>query len=90
MRKLISVVAVATSLAIGTAFAEVPAKPDVNPITNGAVNVASTPTTTVAKTAVTSAAQAGALNECYNTIGDQPGQRCSLALSVRLAKSRHK
>lgn len=72
MRKLISVVAVATSFAIGTAFAEVPAKPDVNPITNGAVNMASTPTTTVAKAAVASDAQAGALNECYNSIGDKP------------------
>jgi uncharacterized protein YecT (DUF1311 family) len=70
MRKLISVVAVATSFAIGTAFAQVPAKPDVNPITNGAVNMASTPTTTAAKTAVTS--DAGALNECYSAIGDQP------------------
>ena len=65
MRKLISVVAVATSFAIGTAFAQVPARPDVNPITNGTVNVA-------AKTAVTSDARAGALNECYDTIGDQP------------------
>jgi uncharacterized protein YecT (DUF1311 family) len=70
MRKLISVVVVATSFVIGTAFAQVPAKPDVNPITNDAVNTASTPTTTAAKTAVTS--DAGALNECYSTIGDQP------------------
>jgi uncharacterized protein YecT (DUF1311 family) len=72
MRNLISVVAVATSFAIGTAFAQVPAKPDVNPITNGTVNVAATSTTTAAKTAVTSDARAGALNECYDTIGDQP------------------
>jgi len=72
MRKLISVVVVATTFAIGTAFAQVPAKPDVSPITNGAVNMASTPTTIAAKTAVTSDTQAGALNECYNTIGDQP------------------
>ena len=72
MRKLISVVAVATSFAMGTAFAQAPAKPDVNPITNGAINTAVTPTTTAAKIAVTSDAHAGALNECYNTIGDQP------------------
>ena len=70
MRKLISVVAVATSFVIGTAFAQVPAKPDVNPITNDAVNLASTPTDTAAKTAATS--DAGALNECYSTLGDQP------------------
>ena len=71
MRKLISVVVVATSFSIGTAFAQVPAKPDVNPITNAAVNMASTPTTTATKTAVTS--DAGALNECYDSIGnDQP------------------
>ena len=70
MRTLISVVAVATSFVIGTAFAQVPAKPDVNPIKNDAVNMASTPTTIAAKTAVTS--DAGALNECYSTLGDQP------------------
>ena len=70
MRKIISVVVVATSFATGAAFAQVPAKPDVNPVTNGAVNMASTPTTTTAKTAVTS--DAGALNECYSTLGDQP------------------
>lgn len=68
MRKLISVVVVATSFATGAAFAQVPAKPDVNPVTNGAVNMASTPTTTTAKTAVTS--DAGALKECYDAIGD--------------------
>jgi uncharacterized protein YecT (DUF1311 family) len=72
MKKLISVVAVATSFAIGTAFAQAPAKPDVSPITSGALNTAVTPTTTAAKIAVTSDAHAGALNECYNTIGDQP------------------
>ncbi|WP_321836261.1 lysozyme inhibitor LprI family protein [Pseudomonas kulmbachensis] len=68
MRKIISVVVVATSFATGAAFAQVPAKPDVNPVTNGAVNMASTPTTTTAKTAVTS--DAGALKECYDAIGD--------------------
>ena len=73
MRKLISFVAVATSFSIGTAFAQAPAKPDVSPITSGALNTAVTPTTTSAeKIAVTSDAHAGALNDCYNTIGDQP------------------
>ncbi|MBK5415530.1 lysozyme inhibitor LprI family protein [Pseudomonas sp. TH31] len=72
MRKTIFGVVVATSFGIGTAFAQIPAKPDVNPITNGAVNMAATPTTTAAKIAVTSDAHAGALNDCYNTIGDQP------------------
>ncbi|MFJ7315431.1 UmoC family flagellar biogenesis regulator [Pseudomonas sp. NPDC098747] len=72
MKKLISVVAVATSFAMGTAFAQAPAKADVNPITSGALNTAVTPTTTAARMAVTSDAHAGALDECYNTIGDQP------------------
>ena len=67
MRKLISVVVVATSFAIGTANAQVPANPDVNAITNGAVNMAATSIITAANDA-----QTGALNECYNTIGDQP------------------
>jgi uncharacterized protein YecT (DUF1311 family) len=72
MRVLISSVVVATSFSIGTAFAQVPVKPDVNPITNGAVNIAATATTTTIKTPVNSDAQSGALNECYETIGDEP------------------
>jgi uncharacterized protein YecT (DUF1311 family) len=72
MRKHISVAIAAASFAIGTAFAQVPAKPDVNAITNGAVSMAATSTTTAAKTAVSSDARVGALNECYDTIGDQP------------------
>lgn len=72
MRKLISLVAVATLFSIGTAFAQAPAKPDVSPITSGAVNTEATPTSSAAKIAVTSDAHAGALNDCYNTIGDQP------------------
>lgn len=72
MRKIIFGVVVATSFGIGTAFAQIPARADVNAITNGAVNMAATPTTTAAKIAATSDTQAGALNECYNAIGDQP------------------
>ena len=73
MRNIISVVAVAASFAMGTAFAQAPAKPDVNPITNGAINPAVTPGTTGAdKIAVTRDANAGALDECYASIGDQP------------------
>ncbi|WP_202210512.1 lysozyme inhibitor LprI family protein [Pseudomonas paraversuta] len=72
MRKLISVVAVATTFAMGTAFAQAPAKPDVNPIANSAINTAVAPGTAAAKIAVANDAQTGALNECNNSIGDQP------------------
>lgn len=72
MRKIIIGVVVATSVGIGTAFAQIPARDEMNAITNGAVNMTATPTNTAAKTAVTSDTQAGALNECYKAIGDQP------------------
>jgi uncharacterized protein YecT (DUF1311 family) len=89
MSKLVSMVVVATSFAIGTAYAQIPAKPDVNAITNGAVDIAAISAVTAAKTAVTSNARAGALNECYSAIGDQPRtalQSC-LVRKIREAES---
>ncbi|WP_211460511.1 hypothetical protein [Collimonas silvisoli] len=55
MNKLISAVVVAT-FAIGTAYAQIPAKVDVNAMANGAVDAAKTSATTTAKTAATNVA----------------------------------
>jgi hypothetical protein len=55
MKKLISAVAIAT-FAIGTAYAQMPAKADVNTMANGAVDAAKTSATTTAKTAATNTA----------------------------------
>jgi hypothetical protein len=55
MNKLISAVVVAT-FAIGTAYAQIPAKADVNAMANGAVDTAKTSAVTTAKTAATNVA----------------------------------
>ena len=72
MSKRISAVVITTVFAIGLANAQVPAKPDMSAMTNGAVDIATTSATVAAKATVTSNAPVGALNECYSAIGDQP------------------
>lgn len=72
MKKLVSVAVVVSSFAVGTACAQMPAKPDMDDVTNGALNVPTISAGTAAKIAVTSGAQAGSLNECYSAIGNQP------------------
>ncbi|WP_433739840.1 UmoC family flagellar biogenesis regulator [Pseudomonas putida] len=88
MRVLVSSIVVATSFSMGTAFAQAPVKSDMNPIIDGAVNIAATATTTI-NNPVNSDAQAEALDECFDAIGDKPRtalQPC-LALKTREATS---
>jgi uncharacterized protein YecT (DUF1311 family) len=88
MRKLVSAVVVAAAFAIGLANAQVPAKPGMNAITNGAVGIATTSATTAAKATVSSNAPLGALNECYNAIGDQPRTALQSCLEGKLREAR--
>lgn len=87
MKKIISVIVVASSIAVGTACAQMPAKPDVKDVTNGAVNTATISAGTAAKIAVTSGAQAGSLNECYSAIGDRPRTALQPCLEDKRSKA---
>lgn len=72
MRNHIAAVMTATSLVIGTAYAQVPTKSDVDAVTDSAINMATRPKSTAENTEMTNDERVGALKECYDTIGDKP------------------
>jgi uncharacterized protein YecT (DUF1311 family) len=87
MKKLVSVIVIASSFAVGTACAQIPVKSDTSEVVNGAANMATISAGTAAKIAVTSGAQAGSLNECYSAIGDQPQTALQSCLKDKRSKA---